>query len=539
MQLIQDTAALAGVLPSRTVKPRTRGYTHMALAVATPDGIIDEHGEVHTDPIHYVKHALPTAFVTIDPSSFLSSLDDYYRGHPHWRFTLARIVAERGSLSISRVKLTTFGFRACKTPTERAACPLCCGGLSARKGRLHQCWDPRAMSPTPVHKLISDVSVPSLLHWATDVREWARTQDLELRAALAGYGAQLLRDPRFYPEPRRRVPRATNEHVRPSLPGNLVRLVNTTPGPRTYNVTSIDQRSAHHRIAQEIALPDANTLFARGYFGDPESAPRLWAPRGSALYERTIRQPGLVYVLATSRLTAPGQFRLQLQNFTGQQRIYLWTNTVDFIESTGTRIDGIYAAWTSTSTDAGLSRYGSWAQNQIENASHGRKQWLKPLLHSTYGLLAARARPLQLGTNHGTAGKSSHFLLGPRSFPVTVRELTNFQPAFVNVAQRGMIEAETQLRSLRMAQYLTDADCIVTHIHTDGLHVEGKLPLLPDTWGINGLTDVTYIDNVSWIARERECLPGRDTRERMELVKHHARLLVTGTETQRRINPHG
>jgi hypothetical protein len=449
MQLIQDTAALAGVLPSRTVKPRTRGYTHMALAAATPDGlIIDEHGEVHTDPIYYIKHALPTAFVTIDPSSFLSTLDNHYRGHPHWRFTLARIVAERGSLSISRVKLTTFGFRACKTPTERAVCPLCCGGLSVRKGRLHQCWDPRAMSPTPVHKLISDASVPSLLHWATDVREWARTQDLELRAALAGYGAQLLRDPRFYPEPRRRVPRATNEHVRPSLPGNLVRLVNTTPGPRTYNVTSIDQRSA------------------------------------------------------------------------------------------GTRIDGIYAAWTSTSTDAGLSRYGSWAQNQIESASRERKQWLKPLLHSTYGLLAARARPLQLGTNHGTAGRSSHFLLGPRSFPVTARELTNFQPAFVNVAQRGMIEAETQLRSLRMAQYLTDADCIVTHIHTDGLHVEGKLPLLPDTWGINGLTDVTYIDNVSWIARERECLPGRDTRERMELVKHHARLLVTGTETQRRINPH-
>jgi hypothetical protein len=519
-----DDVALAGVLPSRTVKPRSRGYVHMALAVVTHAGVIDEHGELHSDTIEYVRAAQPTAFLTPDPSSFLAALDERYHDHPHWRFTLARITQEKGDMSMSRVKLTSFGFRACKTKAEREACPVCSTGAAQRKGRLHQCWDPRTMSPTPVHKLIGDASVQSLLTWGMDVRSWAREQNLELRIALSGYGSQLLRDPRFYPEPRRRVPRATNERVRAFLPGNLVRLVDTNPGPASYDVTSIDQRSAHHRVTQDIALPDANTLFARGYFSDPENG-RMWAPRGTTLYNRTVNQPGLIYVLLTSRLTAPGEFRLQVQDFTGQQRAYIWTNTVEFLESTGTRIDGIIAAWTSTTTDTGLSRYGNWAQSQIETASPARKRWLKPLLHSTYGLLAARPRPLEVGRNvMNHAGKSSSFLLGPRAFQVTARIVNDWQPTFVNVAQRGMIEAETQMRSLRMAQELHNAGCRITHIHTDGIHVEGRLPLLPDTWGVNGLTNVMYLDQVSWVAVERECLPGRDQRDRAEVIKHYARL---------------
>lgn len=488
--------------------------------------VLTEQGEVIEDMIGYVHDAPPSAFITTDPSSFLHALDYWWCEHPHWRFSLARIISEKGDLTISRTKLTTFGFRACKTPEERAVCPICSRGEGQRKSRLHQCWDPRSMSPTPVHKIIGSAAPADLLRWAQDVRQWAREQNLELRSALSGYGSQLLRDERFYPTPRRRIPRATNERARPSLPGNLVRMVDIEPGPTRYNVTSIDQRSAHHRIVQELHLPDANTLFARGYFNDPENAPRLWAPRGTALFERTINQPGLLYALLTSaRRTRRGEFRLQLQDFTGQRREWIWTNSIDFLESTGTRIDGIYAAWTSSSQDSGLSQYGRFAQSQIESASPERKRWLKPLLHSTYGLLAARPRPLQTGASgHSNAGRSSTFLLGARSFLVTERTISNWAPAFANVIQRGMIECETQIRSLRMAQELSDSGSRILHIHTDGLHVEGQLPLLPDSWGVNGLTSVMYLDNVSWVAEERDCLPGRDQRERAEVIKHYAGL---------------
>lgn len=519
---------LAGVLPARTILPRARGFKYMDIAAVYKDNLIlTEQGEVIEDATQYVHDAAPTAFIATDPSAFLHALDFRWCEHPHWRYALARIVSDKGDLTMTRTKLTSFGFRACKTPDERAACPICSRQQGKRKSRLHQCWDPRAMSPTPIHKLIGSASPGDLIKWAQDVRQWAQEQNLELRSALSGYGSQLLRDGRFYPSPRRRVPRATNEKARPSLPGNLVRMVDVQPGTQSYDVTSIDQRSAHHRIVQDIDLPDANTLFARGYFNDPENAPRMWAPRGTVLYERTIRQPGLLYVeLTSTRRTRPGEFRLLLQDFVGQRREWIWTNSVTFLESTGTRIEGIVAAWTSTSVDSGLSRYGSFAANQIENASPARKQWLKPLLHSTYGLLAARPRPLQTGVSgHTNGGRSSTFLLGTRPFLVTERTVSNWAPAFVNVIQRGMIECETQLRSLRMAQQLTDDGARVLHIHTDGLHVEGQLPLLPDTWGVNGLTEVMYIDNVSWIANERECLPGRDQRERAEVIKHHTNIL--------------
>lgn len=464
--------------------------------------ILTEDGKRKGDIPRYVREAEPTVFITVDPSSFLAQLQETYALDPEWRYTLTRSQQEIQGMGMSRVKIRTFGFR-------------------TGHPRLHQCWDPRAMSPTPMHKFIDgEVTHESLLSWATDVRAWAQANDLDLRNAFAGYAAQLLRDKRFYPEPRRKVPRITNEKARPSLPGNLVNIY-VPPGPRAYNVTSIDQRSAHHRIVQSLPLPDANTLWARGEFGDPENVTDFWAERNTPAYLRTVSQPGLVYVGMHSRRTLKREYRLPVQDYHGYQRTFLYTNMIPFVERNGSHIDGIYAAWTSSTVDDGLPRYGAWAQAEIESAPPRRKQWLKPLLHSTYGLLAARPRPLEIGHSQARGGKHEHFLLGPRQFDVRMTQLPNWQPVIANVIQRGMIEAETQIRSLTMAQELTAAGCDVLHIHTDGLHVQGQLPLLPDDWAINGLTRVTYIDRVSWIAQERTCLPGREGKERLELIEHY------------------
>lgn len=510
-----------GVYPERTVLPRRRGYVHMALAVAhigrrvhTDTGeVIDgerwllcEDGTAVLDIPQYIRHAPPTIFVTLDSSSFLDELQTRFQFDPDWHYTLSRTVNEKDGIGMARVKLRTFGFR----------------GTGHRKQRLHQAWCPRSISPTPLHKLIDgDITHATLLQWASDIRTWAAEQDLELRNAFAGYAAQLLRDPRFYPEPRRRVPRATNERARPSLPGNLVQLY-VPAGPREYNVTAIDQRQAHHRIVQQIDIPDGNTLFARGNFNLDER--EVWAPRGSELYERTIRQPGLLWVGMHSRVSHKGEFRLPVQEYNGYERRFIWSNTALFIESHGSHIDGIFAAWTSLSADDGLSRYGKWAQSQIETCLPARKHWLKPLLHSTYGLLAARPRPIEIGHRNARGGKSSTFLLGAREFPVKTIHLPDWQPVTTNVIQRGVIEAETQLRSLRMAEELHAAGCRVTHIHTDGLHVEGQLPLLPPDWGVNALTRVMYLDAASWVSKERNCLPGRDEQQRREVIEHIGRL---------------
>jgi hypothetical protein len=510
----------SGVLPARTVLPRERGYKHLPLAAVHDDNafvdtdtgevhrhfyVMDEAGVEHYDVCEYVRTTDPTVFVVTDPSRFLGMLNDRFGALKAWRYTLTRSVREVKGCGVSTVKLHTFGFR----------------DEGKRKHALHQCWSPQAISPTPFHKFIDtgEVTHATLLLWAMDVRAWAESNNLTLRNAFAGYAAQLLRDARFYAEPRRRVPRATNERARPSLPGNLIQLY-VEPGPQSYDVTGIDQRSAHHRVVQSTALPDANTLFARGYFGNPENAPRYWSERDSVTYRRTVAQPGLLYVGMHSRHTGKNEFRLPVQDYNGFAKVFVYTNTVGFLEATGSRIEGIYAAWTSATDDTGLARYGEWAQAEIESAPAHRKRWLKPLLHSTYGLLAARPRPLEVGHSRGRADRRTHFLFGPRAFEVSLYKLPDWQPIIANLIQRGVIEAETQVRTLRMAQELTLLGCRVLHVHTDGIHVEGQIPLLPDDWAIVELTNVTYIDRVSWVARERECLPGRDERARREVVKH-------------------
>lgn len=506
-----------GAEPQRTVTPRARTYRHMDMAAVADMVLVTEHGQLYEDPIDYFLDAVPTVIITADPSTFLALLHAAFQDHPAWKYTLYKTYSDYGEGGVARVKLSTFGFR----------------GDGFRKGRLHQCWDPRSVSPDVSARFLDGVTHRDLLAWGLDVRDWAQENSLELRNAYAGYGSQLLRDPRFYPEPRRRVPRATNEAVRQALPGNLITLQAPTRG-ETFTVTCVDQRSAHHRIVQELPLPSSNHLFARGYFNVYDTVDDYWCRPGDMLYEQIMsRHLGLIYAQVNTRvtLTAENGLRLPFQDYQGTKREFLWTNQLDFLSATGTQVEGIYAAWTSTSVDTGLSLYGRWAENQITHASATRKRWLKPLLHSTYGLLAARPRPLEVG--HRAPWGGGMFLLGPREFPVKSVKLDTVSPAFVNVVQRGMIEAETQLRSVRMARMLTEAGCKVLHVHSDGLHVLGDLPLIPDTWSVSALTDVMYWDRVSWIANERTCLPGRDEHQRYEEQQHRVRLIAQSLAHQR------
>lgn len=476
---------------------------------------MDEDGNVFTEAElpGYVEGTAPTVFVTCDPSWLLAVLDKAFAHREDWQYSFTLVQTEPvAGVESRRAKLRMFGLR-----TE-----------GKRHRRMHQCWDPRHMSPTNIDTIIGEeITHVTLMTWARDLRAWAESQNLELRSAFAGYASQLLRDKRFYPDARRWVPRFTNEKARPYLPGNLMRLY-VSAGPKGYDVTAIDQRQAHHRIAQDTPLPDGNTLFARGYFVEPENAPDYWAVRGSDVYERTMGQPGLVCVGMHSRHSLKGEYRLPVSEYNGFRKVWVWTNTVQFLEATGSHLEGIYAAWTSTAMDDGLSKYGEWAQSQIQTCTESRKKWLKPLLHSAYGLLAARPRPMKVGyrklRNPSTWGQTK-FLFGAREFPVfQVTAKKDWQPNIANVIMRGVIEAETQVRSLSMARTLTDAGCRVLHIHTDGMHVEGDLPLIPDSWSVSALTRVTYIDDVSWISEEKDCLPGRDAQLRADIVHHHTRM---------------
>lgn len=96
--------------------------------------------------------------------------------------------------------------------------------------------------------------------------------------------------------------------------------------------------------------------------------------------------------------------------------------------------------------------------------------------------------------------------------------------ATTNVAALGTLQAEIRQRSLKMARALSEEGVEVLHIHADGIHVAGALPLLTDEWSITPATNLSYIDRVSWTSEERDVLPGRDECQRIELRKHLRRM---------------
>jgi hypothetical protein len=366
-----------------------------------------------------------------------------------------------------------------------------------------------------------------------DIREWCRDENVPMPSTLAGIANSLLRDERFWPEDRGRVPKATNENVRKYLPGVYGEL-RAKPLTRKENAVSLDQRTAYHVAAQEVATPDPTTLFARGYFNAPDTAP-VWAPTGTLLYERTMSQPGIVYVLVEVQHLRRHHVRPPAVKRAGRYRCALWTNEIALCEQNGVTIRGIVAAWTSNLADTGLPLYGAYAQKQITEASEFRRRWLKPTLHALYGLLATRPRRVKMGHLRGNAQTDAIARIGfGHEFPVKQSDLGVIQPMTANVAMLGVLQAEIRARSFALARELMEAGAEVLHIHADGIHVTGDIiPLIPDGWKIETLTNLHYLDAVSWLSAEGDHLPGRDAKQRAEVARHHT-TLVTSDRAQPR-----
>jgi hypothetical protein len=458
-------------------------------------------------------------WVTIDPAALLTPMVDAFGHLPSFTYqvTASHEDLPEGVPYVVTTKLTRFGF----TNGRNNRPPK-----GIRRDAQHVVWTPQDMMRNPL-EVLGGNSHAHLLRFATDLRDWCKQQDIPLPTSLSGIGASLLRDSRFWPNARGRVPRATNERIRPYLPGVYSELRTATNQRR--NAVAIDQKRAYHRAAQEVANPDPSTLFARGYFMHPDSDParRAWTKPGCPVYERTVKQPGLLALWATSRPTHSDETRAPATDFSGTQLIYLWTNELGEALDRGLQVHHLVAAWTSTNADPGLPVYGKWALGQIDEADEYRRQWLKPTLHTVYGLLAARTRKLKIGHRHGR-GVPATYVLG-RSMEVPVMEnALRHSATTVNVAGLGTLQAEIRLRSMKMANRLLAEGVEVLHVHADGLHVAGYVPLIEenDRWSMDTLTSLVYLDRVSYMSKEVDCLPGRDARLRADLRRHHAKLLT-------------
>lgn len=468
---------------------------------------VEETGEIlpASDLPMVTLTSKPFIYVARSSGISLVELNEFFEDDQAWQFRLTPHDREiwkpnrPGKPTIVRqVIINFFGFRK---------------GYGRKENLYHQVLDPDLF----LHRFGLDDIVPGdmcelekLRTWAMALREWAVFNGLKLQPTSGSLAAQLLRDARFYPNDRRKVPRPTNARARDVLPGNyyLLRAEERKQYPAIY----IDQVSAHHTCAASISLPDADRLYAKGCFHDLSKG-RLWAKRGTRLYERAIRQHGLFYLAVTNPQDwKKTSFPLPCQQSKGPQHIFVWSNEVDYLIETGTQVWGIIAAWTSDRVDTGIPRYAHWALSELRTQGPN-SAWLKPTLLSAYGILAAAPRRFETAYRRSDTGERVVYPLGGELVEVKRhRSVNTRESGTANVIHRGMIEAETRLRSLRMARDLTAAGCHVLAIYADSVFIDatiGTLPLLPSEWSIKGeLTNLEFFNSVSFTSRELTKLPG-------------------------------
>jgi len=383
-----------------------------------------------------------------------------------------------------------------------------------------------------------------LYKWGIEVRDWCLEQNLQIKASAGGLAAQLLRDQRFWPEPRRKVPRFINDTARYQLPGNYYRLHADTD--RTYDAVYLDMENAHHSMASVLTFPDPNSLHAYGDWSygqrlerNPDAKPRAFAPASNAL----LRSHGLFH----ARLSVPHipshLFPPPYMERPGERDVYLYSNELELVESLGGKVTGIHAAYVSRDSDHGLNKYAKFAVDQIR--AHPKfKPWLKPTLHASYGLLAARPVPFETGYLRANGGEPGEYHMGPVSLPAIIKKRPHeIESRIANVIHRGMIEAAVRAEALRFARFLREEDGhTILAIYADAIFIEdqarrfarnynaprGKndgraLKLMPPPWRVSDyVSGLRFHSAVHFTSPSISRLPGVPRTARERFLRHRA-----------------
>lgn len=492
----------------RVVRPR-KSFAFQRPIIAT-DGTsiyLERTGEVVSiDRLPLIVCSEPPSiFVAHNVAIYVQSLDRNFDANPLWQFKLTPV--RRQVWKPNRERFVTH--------TQSVVSFFGFMSENKKANRYHYTLDPIVFQQRSVGELWSRElpTLTALIEWARDVRQFVVDNELRISTSGGGLAGQLLKDPRFYPEARRKVPRATNDAVREKLPGNHYSLFAARVG-KIYRATYLDQRSSHHTIAESIRLPCANSLFARGHFlrfADDSPNTRAWIKGNTRAFERFRRlHHGLTYCRIMVPKKAPFGPPF-MQDGIGESCQFIYTNEIDDLYRNGGSIVSVIAAWTSTEIDTGLPKFASWAKEQSNLASANRRKWLKPTLLSAYGLLAAKPKRLEFGFKRGN-GEDGNYPIGSGIVRVKItRTRREVELPVCNVIQRGMIEAETRARSLRFAAELNSQGHTILAVYADSIFVDSSiaLPLLPPEWRIQEhLTSLRFHAATAFTSLEMTKLPG-------------------------------
>lgn len=484
--------------PPRVVRPRREVEPQRLpiIAASIEDGsvFVERTGEIYPlGTLPAILRAEPSGIIAVmNAARMLAGLDRIFDADPAWQYRVSpdkrTIQHPNGYTTGRRVTGTVVHFLGFRPPDK-----------SKKKGHYHYPLDPMVFTRRSVHELIDgdDPRVIKLYRWAASIREWTEGQKLRISPTQGGLAGQLLRDRRFFPDDRRKVPKATNARIRPTLPGNFYRLY--ADEGRAHQAYYLDMKSAHHNIAAQLAFPDPNTLYARGHFRVTDDAvvtvhsSRPYARNGTALFNRlTTQAHGLLYVCLSVPILRGKHFPPPYLERPGRRMAWVYTNELPTLRTLGVSIDWVTAAWVSFDTCNGLNRYAEYAMRELaaNNAETGR--WLKPALLSTYGILAARPRVREFAFRQAKGGIPKQYPAGSamlRCMAMVSDE--EHEVPIANVLYRGMIEAEQRKQALDLARDLHARKHKIIAVYADSVFVDSSkpLPFLPEPWVIQEQLD--------------------------------------------------
>jgi len=500
--LAKDESAFA-----RIILPKSNNYKHYDVVAISYDRVLTESGEltpIGTFIEQLPKVQQPLLFITRHSAKLLYLLNERYKNDPTWNWGIT--IKERDMLmhdspvpgafmKMESTVVDTFGWKS-GVINHRAIDPVVFYGRE-----FYEIW-----------KRTDNPVVRDLLLFGIELRNWCRANNLGIRSTSGGISSQFLRQERFYPESRRKVSRYINQRARENLPGNYYRLFVPIDPDREYQAYYLDQHAAHHYHAERTLFPNANSLYAHGRFKNIDLGsvvfPTTW-PEFSGLYRLRLRIPQN----ATVHEFSPFTHKLWEESFDE----FIWSSEIQFIKDLGYQIDGVIAAWGSIEKDEGIPKFAKWAQGELEDYSNA--SWLKPILLSTYGVLAMKPRQREIirkQSKSKQAQPASTFICGKEIHGLLVGATgkdKKIEPSIVNVLQRGLIEAATRAESLGYAHYLTSKGYKVLHIYADGVIIEDEgntsLPFLPEPWRLqNHLHHYKPINVQAFISSEIDKLPG-------------------------------
>jgi hypothetical protein len=259
---------------------------------------------------------------------------------------------------------------------------------------------------------------------------------------------------------------------------------------------------------------------ARGHYSNPK-AERIWIARNTKAEDDLIENHLGVVCAVVQVSHLPPKLRYLYPAWaqtSGRKLVWLWTPELRlYLHDKYLQIHYYVCALTATQSDPALREYANWALDEL---SLPNKDTKKSTLLSAYGMLALNIDTEGYRIHYAWAG--SQRVTGTRVVlplihgKVTMREVKfsrrdeNDQPSIVNVAARGVIEAETRTRSIEYARALEGMGVNVVQIYADALLInETQLPFIDPEWRVShSLTDVIIPRPNGLISKEVSKLPG-------------------------------